>query len=272
MPTVGHLSAWIQVNGVRLPEYATEISGSGTKASCWVPSEAGKNFEICYEDSLLAFGTTTKIYVDGVLLPGGRVVHPMQHRPQGFTTHRGIRIASDSYRPYVFSDCELIEDEEFVSTTSPHVGEILCVINEAKIKGYIKRPHTAKPYDLPPLKIQEREKKGIVHGTQLGSAIDRWSKKKTREVSNIRHLVTFEFKYRPLNVLKADGVVPTGPLGRRVSSRLLHNKSEVIDLTVQEENGSSHSQPSTLSGRPVKREPKRERSMTLADQFVDLTV
>ena len=42
MPTVGHLSAWIQVDGVRLPEYATEIDPSGTKASCWVPSEAGK--------------------------------------------------------------------------------------------------------------------------------------------------------------------------------------------------------------------------------------
>jgi len=53
-----------------------------------------------------------------------------------------------------------------VTATSPHIGEILCVVNEAKISGYIQRPRTIKPYELPALKFQERDKKGIVHGTQ----------------------------------------------------------------------------------------------------------
>jgi len=110
-----------------------------------------------------------------------------------------------------------------------------------------------------------------VHGTQLGCAINRRSKNKTRNASTIRHIVTFEFKYRPLNVLRADGIIPAGPPGRRVTSRLLPQNSEVIDLTAEENNG-LHSNRTTLRARSVKLELKRERSLTLDDQIIDLTV
>lgn len=41
-------SAWITVDGTELKQYNVEISPEGNKASCWIPSEAGKASNITY--------------------------------------------------------------------------------------------------------------------------------------------------------------------------------------------------------------------------------
>lgn len=58
----------------------------------------------------------------------------------------------------------MVEDEDFVSTLAPGVGEIKCVVEEVQAYGY--RPRHVGAVDLPPLRMQERAKKGIVHGTK----------------------------------------------------------------------------------------------------------
>jgi len=271
MPTAGHLSAWVQVNGIRLPEYAITINADGTEVSCWVPSEAGKNFEICYQDSLRAFATGTKLFIDGVRMRG-KFLYPhsmTDHRRSMHATHRGITVSPSSYKPYVFSNCELIEDEDFVSTMSPQVGEIVCSVAELRIRDFALS--SGGPYNLPPLRVQERAKKGIVHGTQLGTAVKILKARQRRETDTVQQLVTFKFMYRPLNVLMADGIVPATSAANDVTARLPLNKSEVIDIAAKKDRG-SHQSRSAAGGNPVKREPKRERSMTLDNQIIDLTV
>lgn len=57
-----------------------------------------------------------------------------------------------------------LEDEDFVSTMSPHVGEIVCSVSELRLREFAPPPSTT--YEFPLLRVQERAKKGIVHGTQ----------------------------------------------------------------------------------------------------------
>jgi hypothetical protein len=42
MLQLGHISACISVEGVKLQPYGVEVSASGTSTSCWIASEAGK--------------------------------------------------------------------------------------------------------------------------------------------------------------------------------------------------------------------------------------
>jgi len=67
-------------------------------------------------------------------------------------------------------------------------------------------------YNLPPAeqKIHERAKKATAHRVNLGDDVQRPYKGllKTRNLDE-DPLVTFVFKYRPLDVLKANGIVPS---------------------------------------------------------------
>jgi hypothetical protein len=45
MPGILNYSAWIEVDGKKLPEYDVQYSENGTQATCWIPSEAGK---VCF--------------------------------------------------------------------------------------------------------------------------------------------------------------------------------------------------------------------------------
>ena len=65
-----------------------------------------------------------------------------------------------------YADCTvlLVEDDDFVSTVSPNVGEIVCSVAELRLREFAPPPSVT--YDFPPLRVQERAKKGIVHGTQ----------------------------------------------------------------------------------------------------------
>jgi len=42
MPGIVNYSAWIEVDGKKLPEYNVQYSDNGTRATCWIPSEAGR--------------------------------------------------------------------------------------------------------------------------------------------------------------------------------------------------------------------------------------
>jgi hypothetical protein len=44
MPGIANYAAWIEVDGKKLPEYDVQYSDNGTRATCWIPSEAGKVF------------------------------------------------------------------------------------------------------------------------------------------------------------------------------------------------------------------------------------
>jgi hypothetical protein len=42
MLQLGHISAWISVEGVKLQPHGVAVSADGKNTSCWIASEAGK--------------------------------------------------------------------------------------------------------------------------------------------------------------------------------------------------------------------------------------
>ncbi|KAJ3515143.1 hypothetical protein NLJ89_g1950 [Agrocybe chaxingu] len=203
MPNQGHLSVWIEVNGVELQEYGMELSADGSTVTCWVPSEAGKAFEICYRDSLNAFTTATSLSVDGIRCKGKVArAHPGL-LPPGVVRQRGVSITNSSYKPFIFSDCKLIDDDDFVTLT-PGIGEITVRVTEVAIRS--KQTKARKIPYFPPLNVHERAKKGVVHGTQLGDTVFMQSSRAPIRTHKIRDLGTFIFRYRPLGKLFYDQI------------------------------------------------------------------
>ena len=59
-------SAWITVDGTDLTHYNVEVSPEGDKATCWIPSEAGKASHLLYgldlQHSSPAYGKSVEVY------------------------------------------------------------------------------------------------------------------------------------------------------------------------------------------------------------------
>ncbi|KAF4613999.1 hypothetical protein D9613_007439 [Agrocybe pediades] len=294
MPSIGNYSAWIEVDKKRLPEYQIEYSRDGGQASCYVPSEVGKEFRVCYSDSLRAITTAASVTVDGSDKLCGRMVYSNQEKPEKKST----RVMSGAetgklYRPFVFAACQLqimliyLENDDDASIPSASLGEINVHVKHVKFMGYKPPPSRDYRVDLPSLRIHEQAKKGVDHGVQyapltrvplslphspglrLGSPKLRISK--SAKVNDIQKLVTFTFKYRSLgkliaseDVLTANGIVPKHE-AKDTMKHKRHSEVEVIDLTMEEEE-QSRNRP------PIKREVKHEAPVGTGNEIIDLTI
>ncbi|KAF9556041.1 hypothetical protein CPC08DRAFT_108124 [Agrocybe pediades] len=262
MPSIGNYSAWIEVDKKRLPEYQIEYSRDSGQASCYVPSEVGKEFRVCYSDSLRAITTAASVSVDGSDKLCGRMVYSNQEKPE----KKSIRVMSGAetgklYRPFVFAACQLVDDDD-ASIPSASLGEINVHVKHVKFMGYKPPPSRDYRVDLPSLRIHEQAKKGIDHGVQLGSPKLHISK--SAKVNDIQKLVTFTFKYRSLDVLTANEIVPKHEAKDTLKHKW-HSEVEVIDLTMEEEE-QSRNRP------PIEREVKHEAPVGTGNEIIDLTI
>lgn len=266
MPGIANYSAWIEVDGKALPEYDIQYSDNGTRATCWVPSEAGKEFIIVYKGTFGESGIGTRVTVDGVFC-GGKVIRG------GSTSakyHKGVSTSERTYKPYIFSNCQLTDDDDALGLI-PGIGEIILDVEEVLIKGHISSAHI--PVTLPPLHIHERAKKGIVHGTQLGEEVLRPPRRQMMN-KKIRKLVSFAFRYRPMAVLMADGIAPNENNTPR-KNKPLAGPEDILDLTLDDDVHASRKKepkPRKTTDGAVKTEIKKERSITFDTEVIDLTI
>jgi len=266
MPGISNYSAWIEVDGKKLPEYDVQYSDNGTRATCWIPSEAGKEFSIVYDHPLRVSATSTKIWIDGVSCRG-KVMKAKSRKT--IVYHKGISTSEHTYRPYVFSNCQLTDNDDAFGL-GPGIGEIKLTVRDALVQARVPFSHNHAV--LPPLHIHERSKKGIVHGTQLGQDVSR-PRKGLYHTRSIQKLASFVFKYRPIAVLMADGIAPPekSPPGKR---KALADPGDIIDLTLGDEvpaHRKKRPRASEITDAAVKTEVKKERSITFNNEVIDLT-
>ncbi|EDR09830.1 uncharacterized protein LACBIDRAFT_318033 [Laccaria bicolor S238N-H82] len=204
------LSAWITVDGKELHEYGAEISDDGKEATCWIPSKVGQHFAVNWKNTSRASRLPTslgaRLFLDGTEFSGGH----MSEYPTT-VTRIGVPSSNTTVKPFIFSKVELTDDDNFLAMPSG-TGEIKILISEVTIKK--NRRAVSYKAAVPELaqKVHERSKKGIVHGVSLANNIRRpkgtesygGSVTKTR----LRDLVTFVFKYRPLDILQANDIAP----------------------------------------------------------------
>ncbi|TFK69679.1 hypothetical protein BDN72DRAFT_857492 [Pluteus cervinus] len=222
MPSLGKFSAWIEVDGQHLPEYLSEVSDDLSTITCWVPSEAGKEFAVRWRDSNLDYTQCGRVYVDGQYCSGMVSVYPKR---QGVVVSRvdGMSTGPFTTRALIFSNIDLTDDDQFLQSSShvENIGEIKLVITECIITGNGTFIDQSKSFPEK-VKVHERSKKGMGHRMGLGKEKRHASSKSTIS-KDVRVVATFVFRYRPLGKLfpflsTANGIAPVDKSKKRKAS------------------------------------------------------
>ncbi|KAG6902267.1 hypothetical protein C0995_002418 [Termitomyces sp. Mi166 len=206
---VWDFEAHIVVDGKELPEYKFECDAQTRTASCWVPSQAGKPFLIAgmpgrQPDVTIA----VKVYADGNYIDGFIFAKGTQWHPAIWS---GARISVTSTRPLMFDSIEFTDDDSFLnSTNTKDLGDITLYITQAeiitKLEGYRKLEGESGFIN----KVHERAKKAVTHKVNLGPETENPAGDlfQVRSISPVYKLI---FRYRPIDVLRADGIAPPTP-------------------------------------------------------------
>jgi hypothetical protein len=191
---VNGIQAWITVeNKVQVQEYAPEIDQATGVATCWIGAEPGQTFAIRWRESDL-LDPTKRIYhrdisgfvtMDGYEL-GGRVLQARSHASAIFSR---IATSPTSCLPLTFSS---LPRSAGIGADWKTLGTITLDIHVVEV-GEANRLHEG-------FSSYYRRDEGL----PLSSATPFSS----TEVSSIRKLATFVFKYRPLDVLQYHGIAP----------------------------------------------------------------
>jgi len=199
--------AWILVDGKEVNQYGVETKES--KVTCWIPSEAGKKFTVRWKDSAPYRDVVTAgyVYLDGIRC-GGRFINRSVGTQVDTVERSSAATSITTERPYVFSPIEFTDDDtSFNQNASLHaLGEISIEIWRVEMGRAISDPNTIFPEEQ---KVNERSKKALVHRVKLGEEVQAMQSPVCPcNKLDLEPAVTFVFKYRPLEMLKANGLVP----------------------------------------------------------------
>ncbi|KAF8199955.1 hypothetical protein K438DRAFT_674169 [Mycena galopus ATCC 62051] len=201
MPQSHGFSAWIAIEDMKAPEFDVRLANNAV--TCWIPSEVGKKFSIHWSNLSVSGTTGGRVLVDGNNCDGQ--ILSQERRPTSTFMH-GINETPMSVRPFVFRSLEVTEDD---TLPDPDQGLGTIVLEIWKVeKNDSAGPSTwAGPAAPIPKKIQERSKKAVTQQIGFGESVDR---KPVKFVSCrwTERIAIFSFKYRPLDLLRANGIAP----------------------------------------------------------------
>ncbi|KAG6809879.1 hypothetical protein H0H92_014297 [Tricholoma furcatifolium] len=229
MVELNGFSAWVVVDGTELPEYGYQTDLELKQVTCWIPSQAGKEFTVCWKDPVGLVGTAGYLSVDGTPC-GAKHMYSLAQRPfrRVDTIRKGaVSTSETTERPLSFAQIDLTDNESYLDVqASPHLGDIRLDIFEVKIEQGTRFVQPGMPPDQQLL--HERTKKAAVqHRVKLGDEAS-CPEKKFVSLKKIRHLCAFVFRYRPFDVLKANGIMP---LEKTLKRAYEDDTFEFVDLT-----------------------------------------
>ncbi|TFK92352.1 DUF1769-domain-containing protein [Polyporus arcularius HHB13444] len=101
---------WIaDSRGQPLPEYQVEVGEDDSVVTCYIPSESGKEFSICWKDhnGPMANHTSMRTFVDGVRAGGKRCYPGVSGKRDGVRTE-----SAHVYHPFQFAPLQTTDDED----------------------------------------------------------------------------------------------------------------------------------------------------------------
>ncbi|KAF7357819.1 hypothetical protein MVEN_00827900 [Mycena venus] len=197
-------SAWITIDGLEAPEYSIEVSENQQEVTCWIPSEVGKKFAVHWTNNSAPGLTGGGVQVDGHKC--GFEAIASETRPISLFMD-GIAETDTKTRPFVFAPLILTDDDAYLESAShPNLGLIKLEIWRVDIGGGMAPSVITVPNAQ---KVHERSKKGMNQQIQFGDAIEH-AQVQSAQIRRVGlgPLVTFSFKYRSLDLLRANGIAP----------------------------------------------------------------
>ncbi|KIJ60376.1 hypothetical protein HYDPIDRAFT_117292 [Hydnomerulius pinastri MD-312] len=220
------ISAWVEVDGQELEQYGVEENLEKNEVTCWIATQAGKNFSIAYRDNAPYREVSLASYptLDGSDI-SGRVLRPNN---QSRTIRQSDQaVSATSRRSFMFSKLQLTDEDEYLGQASKHLGEIKLQIRRVEINQMGIVPSVTNLSGQS--KVHERSKKAVSHCVSYGQE----TKSEPTYNVGVRHLdvdplVAFIFKYRDYDLLQANGIIPKPPAVERKPAV----PEDVLDLTI----------------------------------------
>ncbi|KAJ7645868.1 hypothetical protein B0H17DRAFT_1103672 [Mycena rosella] len=271
-------SAWVTIDGKEVIEYDVETSEDQNTVTCWIywiPSELGKRFVVHWKNSVYRHDTLGHVSMDGTWAAGQFIRHRMPSLPAA--THCDGVSDGTSVKLFVFSSLELTDDDAFLGgSESLHqeLGVIQLSITPVQITGASDK--TPKSRSLSEMKVHERAKKAVTQQIMSAGQAEQLAKPKT--YSSWKRtgpdLVKLCFKYRPLDVLQANGIAPLPPrLKRKASAESLRAPTPDEDLVDTKEEKNLREKLNEQEAKGIKKEKKPPVKREFeAGAVIDLTL
>ncbi|KAF8904231.1 hypothetical protein CPB85DRAFT_1318282 [Mucidula mucida] len=238
MPQFEDFSAWVTIDGTPAAEYQTSVNGR--RVTCYIASEVGKEFKIFWSDAAVRTPTRGIASIDGHSYPP-RYIESMRRNK---ATLASVRDSDTSTRPFIFDKINLTDDDNYLDAApSQQLGEIEIVIHSVQYSKNQRKHYPPKrgqgSYRGGRREIQtvyhERRKKGFAHQANLGASrhvpplasSSHGPPRPSFDKPTGEPLVTFCFRYRPLEILRAQEIIPR-PVGEV-------KREEAIDVDEWEE-------------------------------------
>ncbi|KAJ3571222.1 hypothetical protein NP233_g3888 [Leucocoprinus birnbaumii] len=249
MPTYNGISVTIQVDGRLIPEYQIDINEGTKEITCWIPSYAGKEFDIRINNLTNSVQSRVYVSLDGQqtnirsLGPGERqVVDKCRPSP---TTYRTFVFSSGQPvgKPpsYSFPDnnkqTSSLDDDELSpdALNVAGLGTVQVSVFEGKI---ILDPHPTPSRDYRNIRIPEkrmipeRGKKGVEQVVGLGPIRSRPMEKPVMRRHSFRKEGLRAKPEFSVAFLQAQGIVPPDQLRQENPPKTSRNRKHTgVDLS-----------------------------------------
>ncbi|KAJ7282750.1 hypothetical protein C8J57DRAFT_50938 [Mycena rebaudengoi] len=265
-------SAWITIDGVDAPEYNVEVSHASNTVTCWIASELGKTFTVNWRNgSYYANDVAGYIRADGSFC-GGSICRAAS--VPSTIVKRGVEDGV-VLRPFTFSSLTLTDDDAFLGESSAHqdLGVIELSLTPIEV---LHDTVLAKNHDLAVVKVHERAKKAVTQQITLGApeytGIAKQNTKTVRRKGP--DLAKMTFKYRSLDILRANGIAPLpDKLKRKASVPLERNSTPDDDDGDAEEARNLRDKLKALEAKQTKKNGKKpvKREQNVGSDIIDLT-
>ncbi|KAF7322046.1 hypothetical protein MKEN_00727500 [Mycena kentingensis (nom. inval.)] len=272
-------AAWIRING----HLTTELNPTleDRYAECWLAAELGESFTVHVQipEGAVPSDISARLYVDGALC-GGKIIRqaslPQARVFSGVAQANGV-----SERKFVFGELKTTENEEdvFGPLGYPGIDMVLGTIEVSlvPIQNLVIVGHDANtgstpdaaPFErkVPELQLYERSKLEVTQQVKLSPPSERqvpvsWV---DTQISG-PEIARFEFRYRPLEVLRAKGIVPnTKGLEREPSVVILDSDPAKAQAQSSFSSGPSTIAPSAIFPQAESKDKNKNKTNDLTD-------
>ncbi|KAH6913490.1 hypothetical protein BKA70DRAFT_1558802 [Coprinopsis sp. MPI-PUGE-AT-0042] len=211
MPQVLGFDISVEVEGNKLPEYQPEVMHEKTLGlpviTCWVPSEAGKEFCVVVAPPAAPRDVhwLFKLKLDGIdVKSGGDFLKKDNNAALRFAHER---VSANAVRRFLFARIQLTDDESELHATSPDLGSITLLMRS--VNEFVERAAKTN-YSAAQVQrvVQEKAGKAFAHCIGFGEQVRSKPEGKRYTLKGMALQAMVVFKYRNLDILIADGIVP----------------------------------------------------------------
>lgn len=272
---LGEVQVHVICDGCPLEEYATDSEPVGERTlTCYIPSEAGKEFKIVSRSSLSTETLAGKLTIDGSRVRSFTV------KPLGTQDVGSVHVSPTVQRPFIFSEIRTSDAADALVPRAANMHQIGII----QVELYRTVPQgrtqwTPRETELNALGAAVPESVKIVGGHQASLGASQPSRDGTPHRTTMTLLdhhdtpyARFIFRYRARDVLRAQGIILTpGPPQTQASSSASSSSSPPSTAQSWQYHSRAH-QPTPYQPSSSRRRDKRRARSTNADPSVSARV